>query len=95
MNARSKNIMKSAKGEDCTLRLVGVCNFNSETTVAAHVGRRRGMGIKSGDNMIVYACSGCHTEIDSHSKSEYADDILRALEETQEILIDRGLMVIK
>lgn len=95
MLARSKKIMQSARGEDCTARLIGVCNFNPETTVAAHVGRRRGMGVKAGDNMVIYACSSCHVEIDSHHKSKYADDILRAIEETQEKLIDKGIMVIK
>ncbi len=87
--------MASAKGEDCTLRLTGICNFNPETTVCAHIGARRGIGIKAGDNMVVYSCSSCHTEIDSKGKSAYADDKLRALEETQERLIDKGLMVIK
>ena len=93
--ARSKKIMASAKGEHCTLRLNGICNFNPETTVCAHIGRRRGMGIKAGDNMVVYACSSCHAEIDSYHKSKYSDDLLRGLEETQEHLIDKGLMVIK
>lgn len=93
--ARSKKIMNSARGEDCTLRLVGICNFNPETTVAAHVGVRRGMGIKCGDNMIVYACSNCHAAIDSSGREEYACDKLRALEETQEKLIDKGLIEIK
>ena len=93
--ARSKKIMASAKGENCTLRLIGVCNFNPETTVCAHVGALRGMGIKAGDNMVIYACSSCHAEIDSKGKSAYAYDKLRALEETQERLIEKGIMVIK
>ncbi len=93
--ARSKKIMKSAKGEDCTLRLVGICNFNPETTVAAHVGVRRGMGIKCGDNMVVFACSACHSAIDSAAREEYAADKLRAIEETQEKLIEKGLLVIE
>ncbi len=93
--ARSKKIMSSAKGEDCTLRLTGVCNFNPETTIAAHIGRRRGMGVKCGDNMIVYSCSACHSEIDSKPRTDYADDKLRAIEETQERLIEIGIMVIK
>lgn len=93
--ARSKKIMKSAKGEDCTLRLVGICNFNPETTVAAHVGVRRGMAIKCGDNMVVYACSSCHTAIDSAGREEYAADKIRALEETQEKLIEKGLLVVE
>ena len=60
--SRSKDY-DSAKGEDCTLRLVGICNFKSETTIAAHIGRRRGMGIKCGDNMVVYACGDCHSGV--------------------------------
>ena len=78
--ARSKKIMNSAKGENCTLRLIGICNFNPETTISAHIGRRRGMGIKAGDNMVVYACRDCHSEIDSYHKSKYASDLLRGLE---------------
>ncbi|HGF7373656.1 TPA: nuclease domain-containing protein [Vibrio cholerae] len=93
--ARSCKIMKSAKGEDCTLRLVGICNFNPETTVAAHVGVRRGMAIKCGDNMVVYACSSCHSAIDSAGRDQYASDKLRAIEETQEKLIEKGLLVVE
>ena len=92
--ARSKKILNSARGEDCALRLIGICNFNPETTVAAHVGYRRGMAIKCGDNMVVYACSNCHQAIDSAGREDYAADKVRALEETQEKLIEKGLMVI-
>lgn len=95
VTARSKKITDSARGENCTMRLPGICNFNPETVVFAHVGRRRGTGIKCGDNFGVYACSACHTKIDKDPKSKNADDILRALEETQEKLIDKGLMVLK
>ena len=51
---RSKKITNSARGEDCSLRL-GNCS-NNETVVFAHIGKNRGMGIKCGDNMGVYAC---------------------------------------
>ncbi|EKO3658728.1 DUF1364 family protein [Vibrio metschnikovii] len=89
---RSKKIMQSARGKPCTLRLVGICNFNPETTVAAHIGVRRGMGIKAGDNMVVYACSDCHAEIDRRGREAYAADKLRAVEETQESMIEQGLL---
>ena len=92
---RSKKIMKAASGRECQLRLYGVCNYNSETVVACHVGRNRGMGIKCSDNMVVFACYNCHQKIDSESKAKNADDILRALESTQQILIDEEIMVIK
>lgn len=98
--ARSKHILNSARGEDCTLRLVGICNFNPETTVFAHIGKRRGMSIKCADYFDIYACSSCHDVIDSRVNSDYtqeqlASEELRALEETQEKLIEKGLLVVE
>ena len=98
MAVRSKKALKLARGVSCTLRLVGVCNFNDETTVACHIGGIRGMGYKCGDNMVIYACSNCHNIIDgrtSNSVEGLAEDKLRALEETQEIMIKNGVMVLK
>lgn len=90
MLVRSKKIMKLARGQDCTLRLPG-CNHNPETTVACHIGIRRGMGIKCGDNMVVFACSDCHRAIDSHGREAFAYDKLRGVEDTQQIIIDAGI----
>ncbi|MDW6094035.1 nuclease domain-containing protein [Vibrio rhizosphaerae] len=89
--------MKAAKGQGCTLRLSGICNFNPETTVACHIGKIRGMALKCGDNMVVFACNNCHDVIDGRVNhgipdGELAQDKLRALEETQRILIDIGLI---
>lgn len=101
MIVRSKKITDSARGEDCTLRLIGICNNNPETVIFAHVGRRRGMAIKCGDHFGVYACSSCHDAIDGRDRlpdsvaEELPDDILRALEETQEKLFDKGLLIAK
>lgn len=101
MATRSKKIMKSAKGEACTVRLIGTCNSNPETTVFAHIGKRRGMAIKSADYFGVYACSSCHDAIDGRAKYDtdlnpnLPEDLLRGLEETQEKLVDKGLMEVK
>ena len=89
---RSKKIKASARNEDCTLRLVGICNYNDETTVLAHIGRNRGMAIKCDDTFAVYACSACHSTIDGAERSGLALDLLRALEETQKILFNKGLL---
>lgn len=94
--AKSK-IRQSARGESCSLRL-GQCS-NSETTVLCHIGRYKGMAIKCGDHFAVYACSNCHDIIDGRVKSEFSKielqaEKLRALEETQGKLINKGLMVI-
>jgi hypothetical protein len=99
MNARSKAITNSAKGQDCSVRLPGICNGNPETVVFAHIGKRRGMGIKCADYFGVYACSACHDEIDRRTRymdpQDLKADLLSALEETQERLFDAGLMMVK
>jgi hypothetical protein len=99
MKVRSDAIRKSARGQDCALRIPGHCNFNPETTVLAHVGKNIGMSMKCDDSFAVYACSSCHDQIDSRAgvmdegtKSIY---ILSALEETQNKLFDAGLIAAK
>ena len=93
--AKQTKIRKSARGEDCSLRL-GNCASN-ETVILAHIGRNRGTGIKCADYMGVYACSNCHDIIDSRVKSDYTKDQLnteklRALEETLGKLFNKELL---
>lgn len=99
MKVRSDAIRKSARGQDCALRIPGHCNFDPETTVLAHVGRDRGMSMKCDDTMAVYACSGCHDAIDGRTtlldKGTQALYILDALERTQNHLIQSGLISVK
>ncbi|WP_417537029.1 nuclease domain-containing protein [Marinomonas sp.] len=99
MKVRSDAIRKSARGQDCALRIPGHCNFDPETTVLAHVGKNIGMSMKCDDSFAVYACSACHDQIDSRTgvmdagtRSQY---ILDALEETQNHLIQAGLISVK
>jgi hypothetical protein len=54
---------KSAKYSDCMVRVPGVCNFDRQTTVAAHL-NGAGMGIKQLDIFIAYCCSDCHAWLD-------------------------------
>ena len=60
------NLRKAAQGRDCQMRIPGVCNFNAETTILAHVrrGNSGGMGQKPPDVCGVLACSDCHDLID-------------------------------
>tara|TARA_R100000541_G_scaffold50987_1_gene58307 strand:+ start:4373 stop:4666 length:294 start_codon:yes stop_codon:yes gene_type:complete len=95
---KSKKIRAAARGQDCTLRL-GNCS-STETVVFCHIGRRKGMGIKCSDNMGVFGCSNCHDIIDGRVRSEFNKgelntEKLRALEETQEILMSSGLIELK
>jgi hypothetical protein len=63
------NLRKRARGKECQVRLVGVCNFNPETTVLAHVRLIgiSGMGMKVPFDLLgSWACSACHAYVDSH-----------------------------
>ena len=96
---RSNKIRKSARGQECTVRIQGVCNFNPETTVLAHVGKDRGMSLKCDDSFAVYACSDCHDWIDGRGmvmdEGTRAVYLLAALERTQSLLIEQGLLEVK
>ena len=63
------SLRKEARGRGCTVRIPGVCNFNSETTVLGHirVAGVSGMALKSPDLLGAWACSACHDEIDGRT----------------------------
>lgn len=91
-------IRKSAKGEDCQVRIPGVCKFNPKTTVLAHDGGA-GWALKANDIHSVYACYECHLVIDG-AKSEFTREEIKlmfydGMVRTQLILIEKGLIIIK
>ncbi|MBA3755582.1 MAG: DUF1364 family protein [Nitrosomonas sp.] len=60
-------ITDSAKGMECQVRIIGVCNGNTETVVWAHANglvAGKGLGMKSPDIMGSYACQKCHDHYD-------------------------------
>jgi hypothetical protein len=61
-------IRSEARDRDCEIRLPGICNFNPETTVLAHLRLIgiSGFGIKCPDELGAFACSSCHAYVDSH-----------------------------
>ncbi len=63
------NLRKYAKGKPCMMRLSGICNYDSDTVVLAHVSRagNSGMGMKPPDTCAVWACSACHDVIDKRN----------------------------
>lgn len=74
------SLRKEAKGRGCMVRLPGICNFNSETVVLAHIRLAgvSGMGMKSPDLVGAWACSACHDELDGRThKSGLSRDELR------------------
>ena len=92
---RSKKIKQSARGEECQVRLPGICTFDNETTVLAHVGTS-GMGTKASDIHGAYCCSACHDEIDRRTRIMDAETAelfaWHGVARTQNILVNKGLI---
>jgi hypothetical protein len=77
----------------CQVRLGGICNGNTETTVLAHyrLAGTCGMGLKPPDLLGAWCCSSCHDVIDGRVKTgEYfkaqiqfwfAEGVLRTINE--------------
>ncbi len=95
-------VTASARGESCTLRIPGVCNFDNETTVFAHInGVRFGHGWAHKTKLGAYCCSKCHDCIDGRVKRP--DDMsinglklvhYEGVMETLLRLSDKGLVVL-
>lgn len=79
------NLRNQARGRDCQVRLAGICNFNSETTVLAHVRLVgiSGFGLKCPDILATHCCSACHSYCDSHhddaTNAAFANGVYRTL----------------
>lgn len=63
---KQNKLTRLAKGQECTVRLPGICNFNPDTTVFAHLRMNgiSGMGMKAPPILGAWACSDCHDAID-------------------------------
>jgi len=80
----SFDLRRMARGQECKVRIIGVCNHNPETTVLAHIRRGgvAGVGQKPPDLVGVWACSSCHDYIDGRAWTNYAEvwpDVLDAM----------------
>jgi hypothetical protein len=92
-----KRIQESARGEDCTVRLPGICCFNPETTVFAHLnGVRFGHGVGKKTRWGCYACHSCHLELDRRTTLLDKDVVkmahYEAVIETLDKLVEKGLI---
>ena len=95
-------IRKAARGQDCTLRIPGVCNFDPDTTVLCHsnnLADGKGMGLKAPDTEACFGCSACHDVLDGRRpRPEWLsyNMLLGAFEgakaRTHDILRRKGLM---
>jgi hypothetical protein len=96
---RSKKLRDASRGEECTLQIYGCCVGGTETTVLAHLHDEHfGMAEKADDTSGVFACRGCHDEIDGRSRITNGADLtwykLRALQRTIRRLYERGIISI-
>jgi hypothetical protein len=90
------DLRKAAQGLECQVRLPGVCNFNSETTVLAHLRMAgiTGRAQKAPDLLGAHACSACHAEVDRQTRTLERDFVrlafLEGVMRTQYALIQEG-----
>jgi hypothetical protein len=65
-------LRKSAKGQDCTLNVSGVCSYDPETVVLCHLpDGSGGMGMKSDDLSSCFGCYDCHQVLDGHVRHDF------------------------
>jgi hypothetical protein len=87
----------AARGQDCTVRLPGICNFNPETTVLGHYRINSGIAMKPIDLCGAWICSDCHDAVDGRAKTAFSREMLdlahlEGMVRTIEALHKRGLL---
>lgn len=92
------NLRNAARGKECQVRLPGICTFNSETTVLAHIRMSgiTGAGQKAPDLLGAWACDLCHAEADRRTRKLETDYVIRCFLEgvirTQYELVKEGIV---
>ena len=91
-------LRKSAQNQQCFVRLPGVCSFNPEQTVLAHLPSGY-KGLKSHDLFGSFCCYECHQVLDGHKQSLFTKEYLQlshlqGVIRTQEHWIREGLIKI-
>ena len=69
MARKQSKYTKSARGVECQIRIPGVCNFNPETSVLAHL-NGGGMATKHSDIHAAIACNDCHDVVDGRVQTK-------------------------
>lgn len=95
MSLISQKLRDSAKGQECTFAIPGICNRDPATTVLCHVPSEwKGVGNKSPDWSAAFGCSSCHEAIDRHRLPRVEEEfyLRRALQRTWAIWIEKGLI---
>lgn len=97
MGIISTKLRSSAKGQQCTFEIPGVCNRDASTTVLCHAPSEvKGMGNKSHDFHAAFGCYACHEALDQHRVEKWEEYFywLRGIQRTQAYWQAKGLLVI-
>lgn len=91
------NLRKYASGKPCMIRIPGVCNRNPETTVLAHfrMSSISGMSLKPPDYMASWACSACHSYVDSCHDPETQLAFAKGVFRTMHKLASEGILDVR
>jgi len=101
---RSKKLRESARGQECTLQIAGICicaETNQQTTILAHFpDEYKGGSQKSSDISAGFACRACHDVVDGRTKYPGWDQVKdfylrRSNLRTIEKWVEMGNVVIK
>jgi hypothetical protein len=92
---------RAAKGQECQVRIPGICNRDDTTTVFAHLSGG-GMGGKVRDIHGAFCCSACHDAVDgrstkgvcTHTRTDIILMHLEGMVRTQNLLIDMGILLL-
>lgn len=89
---KQKAITSLARGRECQIRLVGVCNYNSETVVPCHFRMTglSGMGYIPEALFVAWGCSACHARVDADKSPEVQLDFAKGVLRTQAALLKMG-----
>lgn len=98
---RSRKLLDSSRDKVCTFNFQG-CNYDSNTTVAAHANYDfcgKGTSIKASDIYSVDACHHCHGIYDGRIPSNLTDEqkqwyFWRALVKTTNRRIEEGIITV-
>lgn len=94
---RSKKYLAGSRGQQCSLRIPGYCNYDPDTVVPCHIrDGGKGTGNKASDLSVANGCSGCHRAFDLNliSREDWLFYALRGLQETLEQRVRAGLLVV-
>ena len=75
------NLRNLARGQQCRIRIPGICTHNPAQTVLAHyrIGGLCGTGMKPHDLIGADACAACHDAVDGRRATQFSRDELRLM----------------